>query len=378
MIVSSSSGADDFSVKFTKSYSKASKQAIKEDKFIFAFVHTDWSIPSQQMKSETFGDSLVVHELNSDYVNLSVNAGRNKEFAKEYEIHVFPTFMVIDNWGNAIIRGSGFKSPEKLLKLIYKTRSKSRYLRQNIDSLSRTLSPLTVLPALDSVKKYRDEYTAKNLAKRYLDKHKKDWSNEECLILLKDYFTLDKKYVKFVSRNHKIFFIKYDSIQLKENIAFHVFINSLKKDKRGRVKFDLKPLRKWWKKYRFKDLEKMENFVRIKYLLWGRGPSVRSSIKLIENYPETSNESVLYSSVIRILLTENYRRSIDYDELIDSIEDTLEEGSYWRYDVLALLYYKIGNSNKTEECISTAKEIASVLNEEYTPILDYLRDHIEQ
>ena len=122
----------------------------------------------------------------------------------------------------------------------------------------------------------------------------------------------------------------------------------------------------------------MENFVRIKYLLWGRGPSVRSSIKLIENYPETSNESVLYSSVIRILLTENYRRSIDYDELIDSIEDTLEEGSYWRYDVLALLYYKIGNNNKTEECITTAKEIASILNEEYTPILDYLRDHIEQ
>ncbi|MGA0232602.1 MAG: hypothetical protein ACO3MB_06980 [Saprospiraceae bacterium] len=229
---------------------------------------------------------------------------------------------------------------------------------------------------VDSIILYRDEYTAKNIAKRYLDANRKNWGNEVCMQLLSDYFSLDKKYLRYVSKNHQAFFIKFDSIELKENIAFHVFINSLKKDKRGRLKFDYKPLRRWFKRFKFKDIEKIENFVRIKYLLWGRGPSVRSSIKLIENYPETSSESVLYSSVIRILLTENYRRSIDYDELIESIEDTLEEGSYWRYDVLALLYYKIGNQSKVEECIATAKEIADILGEDYTPILDYLKDHI--
>jgi hypothetical protein len=233
-----------------------------------------------------------------------------------------------------------------------------------------------ILATVDSIILYRDEYTAKNIAKRYLDANRKNWGNEVCMQLLSDYFSLDKKYLRYVSKNHQAFCIKFDSIELKENIAFYVFINSLKKDKRGRLKFDYKPLRRWFKRFKFKDIEKIENFVRIKYLLWGRGPSVRSSIKLIENYPETSSESVLYSSVIRILLTENYRRSIDYDELIESIEDTLEEGSYWRYDVLALLYYKIGNQSKVEECIATAKEIADILGEDYTPILDYLKDHI--
>ena len=363
-------------LQFTKSYSKALKQAQKEDKLIFCFVYTSWSMPSQRMEETTLKDSLVVQELNAEYVTLYINASRNKDFAKDFEIHVFPSMLVIDKWGNAILRDSGYKSSTQLITMIYKTRSKSRYLRQSIDSLMMDVNPENILATVDSIILYRDEYTAKNIAKRYLDANRKNWGNEVCMQLLSDYFSLDKKYLRYVSKNHQAFFIKFDSIELKENIAFHVFINSLKKDKRGRLKFDYKPLRRWFKRFKFKDIEKIENFVRIKYLLWGRGPSVRSSIKLIENYPETSSESVLYSSVIRILLTENYRRSIDYDELIESIEDTLEEGSYWRYDVLALLYYKIGNQSKVEECIATAKEIADILGEDYTPILDYLKDHI--
>jgi len=363
-------------LQFTKSYSKALKQAQKEDMLIFCFVYTSWSMPSQRMEETTLKDSLVVQELNAEYVTLYINASRNKDFAKDFEIHVFPSMLVIDKWGNAILRDSGYKSSTQLITMIYKTRSKSRYLRQSIDSLMMDVNSENILATVDSIILYRDEYTAKNIAKRYLDANRKNWGNEVCMQLLSDYFSLDKKYLRYVSKNHQAFFIKFDSIELKENIAFHVFINSLKKDKRGRLKFDYKPLRRWFKRFKFKDIEKIENFVRIKYLLWGRGPSVRSSIKLIENYPETSSESVLYSSVIRILLTENYRRSIDYDELIESIEDTLEEGSYWRYDVLALLYYKIGNQSKVEECIATAKEIADILGEDYTPILDYLKDHI--
>lgn len=363
-------------LQFTKSYSKALKQAQKEDKLIFCFVYTSWSMPSQRMEETTLKDSLVVQELNAEYVTLYINASRNKDFAKDFEIHVFPSMLVIDKWGNAILRDSGYKSSTQLITMIYKTRSKSRYLRQSIDSLMMDVNSENILATVDSIILYRDEYTAKNIAKRYLDANRKNWGNEVCMQLLSDYFSLDKKYLRYVSKNHQAFFIKFDSIELKENIAFHVFINSLKKDKRGRLKFDYKPLRRWFKRFKFKDIEKIENFVRIKYLLWGRGPSVRSSIKLIENYPETSSESVLYSSVIRILLTENYRRSIDYDELIESIEATLEEGSYWRYDVLALLYYKIGNQSKVEECIATAKEIADILGEDYTPILDYLKDHI--
>ncbi|NNE16090.1 MAG: thioredoxin family protein [Saprospiraceae bacterium] len=365
-------------IAFSKSLTKCLKKAQQEDKFIFVYVHTSWSIPCQQMEETTFKDSLVISEINHDYISLSMNAGRNKTFAKDYEVHIFPTLMVMDKWGNAIIRGSGYKDPNSLLELIHRTRSQNRFLKQNIDSLASVLDHTNILQAIDSIKIYKDEYTAKNLAKKYLDKHKKEWGEPTCMALLNEYFTLDKKYLKFVSKNHKAFFLLFDSIRLKENIAFHVFLKSLKK-KRGRTKFDYKPLKRWFKRYKIEGYEKMQDFVKIKYLLWGRGPSIRSSIKLIENYPETSNESVLYSSVIRILLKEKYhRKEIDYDNLIEKIESSLEEGTYWRYDVLALLYYKMGNIQKTNECIETATNIADILGEEYTPILDYLQEYIDK
>lgn len=366
-------------INFSKSFAKTLKKSQKLDKFIFAYVYTNWSIPCEQMETTTFQDSLLISELNQDYVSVAINASRNKEFAKDFEVHIFPTFMVMDKWGNAIIRGSGFKTPEKLLELIHRTRSQNRFLRQNIDSLARVLDHTNILASLDSIKIYRDEYTAKNLANQYLKRNKKEWGTKIGMTLLNEYFTLDKKYVKYVSKNHKAFFMLFDSIQLKENISFHIYLKSLKTDRRGRSKFDYKPLKRWFKRYKINGYKKMENFVRIKYLLWGRGPSIRSSIKLIENYPETSNAGVLYSSVIKILLKDNYyRKEIDYGKLKDNIEANIDEGSYWRYDILALLYYKMGDKLKTEECIQTAKNIANILGENYTPILNYLKEAIDK
>ena len=231
------SSLDSLELEYTKSFSKASKQAIRDDKFMFVFVYTSWSMPSQRMQETSMRDSSLISVLNDEYINVYINASRNKDFAEEYEIHVFPSFLVIDKWGNAIIRASGFKTPDQMIQILHKTRSKSKFLRQSIDSLMLNVTPDNINAMIDSVILYRDEYTAKNVAKRYLDKHRKDWGKEECTELLKDYFTLDKKYAKFVSKNHKVFFMKYDSIELKENIAFHVFINSLKKDVRGRLKF---------------------------------------------------------------------------------------------------------------------------------------------
>ncbi|MGA0232698.1 MAG: thioredoxin family protein, partial [Saprospiraceae bacterium] len=150
-------------LQFTKSYSKALKQAQKEDKLIFCFVYTSWSMPSQRMEETTLKDSLVVQELNAEYVTLYINASRNKDFAKDFEIHVFPSMLVIDKWGNAILRDSGYKSSTQLITMIYKTRSKSRYLRQSIDSLMMDVNSENILATVDSIILYRDEYTAKNI-----------------------------------------------------------------------------------------------------------------------------------------------------------------------------------------------------------------------
>ncbi len=357
---------------------KALRASKHGQKLIFAFVHTEWSIPSKRMIDSTFIDPMVMKELTADYETVEVNAARKKRFVEDYNIHIFPTFLVMDWTGQVLLRSKDYKTPDELLLTIAKTRSNSRFLRENLDSLAYSSTRQTILSNIDSISYYKGDYEAKNLAKKYLDRKDVDWRDPQSMALIKDYFTLHKKYLRFISKYHFKFFERFDSLTIKENIAFHVFLNSLDTDKRGRAKFNYKPVKKWFKKHRISGADKLENFVKIKYLLWGRGPSVSYSIKLLKNYPETTDENVLFASVIRLLISKS-RRSIDYDELIQSLKKSIkEDGSYWRYDLLSLLYYKNGEDNKSIDYINIAREIAQINGDDYEPTLNFIKDIIER
>ncbi len=345
-------------------------------KLVFAFVYTDWSIPSKRMIDSTFTDPLIKHELSADYENVAINGARKKQFTERYNIHAYPTLLVMDWQGEVIVRTKGYKDVDSFLKTLSKTRSNSRFLRENLDTLSLSANRSNILSLIDSVEYYRDDYEAKNLAKMYLDKKGTDWRDPESMYLIKEYFYLDKKYLKFLSKYHFKFFEIFDSTTIKENLAFNIFINSIDTDKRGRAKFEYKPVRKWFKKHRIEGVDKLENFVKIKYLLWGRGPSVTYSMKLLRDYPETADENVLFASVIRLLISSN-RRRIDFDDLIYSVKKSIkEDGTFLRYDVLSLLYYKNGQDSKAREMISLAQSIADNTNQEYVPTLDIISDLI--
>lgn len=372
--------AQNTGVDFSQSFTRSLRTARIESKPIFAFVYTDWSAASQKMFETTFADSTIIHEIHSDYVPVAIDASRKTRFAKEHDITIFPAYVFFDQDGNILFREIHYKNSKELMQTLSKTKSNSRYLRENLDSLVLRLNKSNVLQTLDSISYYRDDYSVKNLVKKYLDNHKKEWDEPQNMSLLQEYVTLDEKYMKYVSRNHKVFFLLYDSLRIKENISFKVFLNSLKSDARGRPVFNFKPLKRWFRRYKISDLEKMEDFIKIKYCLWGRGPSVNNSVNLLKNYPETSNDNVLYSSVIRLLInSKRRRRPMDFEELAESLESSIQEGtSYWRYDLLSLLYYKNGDDTKSAEAISTAKEIASIIGQEYEPTLDFIKDKIER
>ena len=370
--------SQDIKIDFHSSITKSLRYAFKSDKFIFAYIHTSWSIPCRQMEETTFKDSFLIRELNNDFINLSVNFRRNSAFSKEYEVHVFPTFMIIDKLGNAIIRDVGFKTPGEIIRHLNKVRSPNRYLRQNLDSLVLTLNRNNIMATIDSINYYKDLYTSKNLIKKYLDASN-DWSDSINMVLIEANFALDKKYLKYLSRNYMKFESMFnDTLSIKENIAFYVYINSLKRNFKGRPVFNFKPVRRWFRRHKIPDVDKMEAFVKIKYLLWGRGPSIKYSVNLIQNYPETTDENVLFASVIRLLISTT-RRTLDYDGMIESLKSTLgEDASYWRYDVLSLLYYKTGEDRKASEAISKAKLKAKLIGEDYIPTLPLIKESIER
>ncbi len=363
---------------FTSSFTKAIRMSKKQLKPVMAYVYTDWSTSSEKMFETTFTDPDIIHIIESDFIPVKINASRKTKFAKEHDITIFPAYIFYDLDGNVLFRELHYKNKAELLKTLQKTESKSRYLREDLDTMLLGLNHYNILETLDSVEYYRGDYSVKMLAKKYLDKNRKTWNHPTHMEILQRFVTLDKDYVKYVSKYHNVFFYKFDSLRIKENIAFYVFLDNMKSDSRGRPQFKFKPLKRWFRKYKMHDLEKMEDFIRIKYFLWGRGPSVSNSINLIENYPETTDDNVLYSSVIRLLIS-NRRRMPDFEDLAASIESSIQEGtSYWRYDLLSLLYYKAGEDAKSAEAIGIAREIAAIIGDDYQPTLEFIKDKIER
>jgi L-rhamnose mutarotase len=218
--------AQNTGVDFSQSFTRSLRTARIESKPIFAFVYTDWSAASQNMFETTFADSTIIHEIHSDYVPVAIDASRKTRFAKEHDITIFPAYVFFDQDGNILFRELHYKNSKELMQTLSKTKSNSRYLRENLDSLVLRLNKSNVLQTLDSISYYRDDYSVKNLVKKYLDNHKKEWDEPQHMSLLQEYVTLDEKYMKYVSRNHKVFFLLYDSLRIKENISFKVFLNS--------------------------------------------------------------------------------------------------------------------------------------------------------
>jgi len=302
---------------------KAWRASKYSKKYVFAYVYTEWSIPSVRMLDSTFTDKKVRFEMSSDYENVAIDAGRKKRFVEDYNIHIFPTMLVMDWTGEVLIRAKGHKTPDELLKTFEKTKSQSRFIKQSLDTILLTTNRNNILEAIDSIKYYKDDFEAKNLAKRYLDRKDTDWRDPVSMELIKDYFTLDKKYLRFISKYHFKFFERFDSISIKENIAFHVFLSSLKQKGNGRMEVKYKPV------------------------------------------------------TIRLLISKT-RRKIDYDELISSVRSSIkEDGSFWRYDLLSLLYYKNGDTLKSNQAIATATSIAKETRQVYDPTLPYIIDAIE-
>ncbi len=104
---------------FDGTWADALAKAKEENKLIFVDVSTTWCHPCKKMKKEILTQKKVGDFLNTNFVNLSINAYEidGLEFALFYKVNSYPTFLFIDNKGNVVYKDFGFKMADKLIKL---------------------------------------------------------------------------------------------------------------------------------------------------------------------------------------------------------------------------------------------------------------------
>src|SRR5690554_4354758 len=82
-----------------------------ENKPIFVDVYTEWCGPCKWMDQNVFNQSEVAEFMNQEFINVKVDAekGWGKDFAQQFRISGYPTFLYFNPQGQVVMTAMGSK-----------------------------------------------------------------------------------------------------------------------------------------------------------------------------------------------------------------------------------------------------------------------------
>ena len=99
-------------------WDKALKAAHDEKKLVFLDIYATWCGPCKMLKQYTFSDSAIGEFFNKNFINVSVDGekGVGPQLAQQYAIQGYPTLIVADETGQAVLYTAGYISAEVLMQ----------------------------------------------------------------------------------------------------------------------------------------------------------------------------------------------------------------------------------------------------------------------
>ncbi len=145
---------EDVGVKFIHkitNWSDIVKQAQKEDKYIFIDCYTTWCGPCKKVQEEIFTQKNIGDFFNANFVNIKLQIDETKNddeatislrpfirnFVDRYNVNSYPTFIILDNFGEPIHKfiGAGDSSFFiKHTKVIFDTLKQYYYLTNQFNN----------------------------------------------------------------------------------------------------------------------------------------------------------------------------------------------------------------------------------------------------
>lgn len=199
------------------SFDQAVAAAKAEGKLVFIDVMTSWCGPCKLMAREVFPQKMVGDYMNKTFVNIKIDAekGEGIQIAKAYNVHSYPTFLMLDTDKREVARLVGYKegesfitelqrllnpdaTPEKL-KARYESGERNAWLVKNYASYLHD-------EALNDRRNYEKKSNEINqmVADYYMGLSDADKFNPENFFVFRKYVTsADEPAVRFVVNNIK-------------------------------------------------------------------------------------------------------------------------------------------------------------------------------
>jgi len=100
------------------SWDEALRQAALQNKYIFVDAYASWCGPCMLLKSTTFRNKKVADFYNQHFINVSIDMekGEGPKLSEIWGIQAYPTMIIFDAKGNAILGTAGYMGASDLLK----------------------------------------------------------------------------------------------------------------------------------------------------------------------------------------------------------------------------------------------------------------------
>jgi thioredoxin-related protein len=91
--------------------------AKEQNKHVFVDVSTSWCGYCKKMKKNTYTNDKVAEHLNSNYINISINAevGEGPGIIKTYRVKAYPTELILNGDGKLLSKNVGYLKPNELI-----------------------------------------------------------------------------------------------------------------------------------------------------------------------------------------------------------------------------------------------------------------------
>jgi thioredoxin 1 len=99
-------------------WNAALKKAAAENKYIFVDAYATWCGPCKMLKATTFKDAKVAAFYNKNFINVSMDMekGIGPKLAAEWQMQAYPTLIIFNPKGQAVLGTVGYIKANELLK----------------------------------------------------------------------------------------------------------------------------------------------------------------------------------------------------------------------------------------------------------------------
>lgn len=159
------------------------KKARETGKYIFMDAYTTWCGPCKQMAKNVFTVNKVALFFNKNFINIKIDMekGDGVTLREKYKIVAYPTFLLIDGYGNEIHRIVGSFNPEEFIERIKEGLGDS-----SVSSMKRIYEQ----------KNYNEDFII-NYIKKLTEVYKNDEADEVATNYLDDLSTKEKTDPKY-------------------------------------------------------------------------------------------------------------------------------------------------------------------------------------